>query len=206
MPPAEPNKSRAIDRFTFDDVAWTITYQDKTIHLLDSFGLRYIHLLLQKPGKSLAATDMVRTIQRPASNKRQIEESHALDDGLSLHGGEGADDMVDDETIAAAEDRLQNIGDEREAVRQAGDLSRLEELEEEEAKIEAYLKKVHQPDGRRRKLGDHNEKDRKSVSKAIKDAIRKIEEKHSVFGVYLTNSIQTGRSCVYTDSSMDWVL
>jgi hypothetical protein len=59
--------------------------------------------------------------------------------------------------------------------------------------------------GRDRGLGDDRERARKAVTARIKDALRRIEERHPALGVHLQQSISTGNYCSYRPAEpMRW--
>jgi non-specific serine/threonine protein kinase len=52
--------------------------------------------------------------------------------------------------------------------------------------------------GRARRLGSPVERARTAVTRAIKNALKKICEHHTPLGQYLTHTIKTGTFCTYT--------
>jgi hypothetical protein len=52
--------------------------------------------------------------------------------------------------------------------------------------------------GRSRRLGDHAERARKTVSARVRDALTKIDSVHPTLATHLRSTLQMGTVCSYT--------
>jgi hypothetical protein len=171
---------------------WTVAFNGRDFRMRDAKGMRYLARLLARPGEELHALDLARTADdQPATA--------ALPDGLQLRGdGLGdAGPALDAEAQAAYRDRLRELRLELDAAQEAGDGERAAQLKAEIDFIVAELSAAFGLGGRARKEGSIAERARQSVTKAIRNALRRIREEDVVLGDHLTRAVRTGLYCSY---------
>ena len=83
------------------------------------------------------------------------------------------------------------------AAQEAGDGERAARLEAEIDIIVGELSAAFGLGGRARKEGSSAERARQSVTKAIRDALRRIREEDPALGEHLTRAVRTGIYCTY---------
>jgi hypothetical protein len=154
--------------------------------------MRYLARLLARPGEELHALDLART-----ADEQPATASHP--DGLELRGdGLGdAGPQLDAEAQAAYRDRLSELRPELDAAQEAGDGERAARVKAEMDIIVSELSAAFGLGGRARKEGSAAERARQSVTKAIRDALRRIREEDVVLGDHLTRAVRTGLFCSY---------
>ena len=104
---------------------------------------------------------------------------------------------LDAEAQRAYRDRLRELRPELDAAKEAGDGERAARLEVEIDLIVSELSAAFGLGGRARKEGSVAERARQSVTKAIRDALRRIREEDAVLGEHLTRAVKTGLYCSY---------
>lgn len=161
-----------------DREGWTWTFDGDSVHLPDVKGLHDLALLVQSPWTSLPATDLFDGIMAQA---RRL----------------GADQVLDERARAAYRRRLNQLADEEIEADHRGDVELSVRVQVERDQIVDALRSASGLGGRTRLLGDATERARKAVTARIRDAIRRIGERHAVLGAHLAASVRTGTSCSY---------
>jgi hypothetical protein len=171
---------------------WTVAFNGRAFRMRDAKGMRYLARLLARPGQELHALDLAR-------NARDQRANAALPDGLEVRGdGLGdAGPVLDAEAQAAYRDRLRELRSELDAAQEAGDGERASRLQVEIDFIVRELSAAFGLGGRARKEGSAAERARQSVTKAIRDALRRIREEDVALGEHLTRAVRTGLYCSY---------
>ena len=78
-------------------------------------------------------------------------------------------------------------------------------MDEEREAILAELSAATGLAGRSRRLGDDTERARKAVTGRIRDALRRLEDRHPALAHHLTASVTTGMSCRYLPAEpVEW--
>ena len=174
---------------------WTVEYDGTVARLKDSKGMRDIASLLAKPGRELAALDLVRRHVGPADRSAP---DPALDRG---HAGELLDDQARETYKARIGDLQTEIDDlDTDPVRAAVARDELDALAEQ-------LAAAYGLGGRARRAGDPAERARKAVTERIRDALSKMAREHPGLHRHLKTSIRTGAFCSYQpDRQVEWLL
>jgi hypothetical protein len=124
-----------------------------------------------------------------------VAEAQAL--GLHVDandvGGHGIDDMARD----AYRFRLRELQAELDEADMFQDPGRAERAREEMAALEAELSRAFGLGGRRRPGASAAERARQSVTKAIHEALARIEGQDAALGTHLARSVRTGLYCTY---------
>ena len=173
---------------------WAIEY-GRAVRLRDSKGLRYLAVLLSEPGRELHVLDLLRRVEGadaggPASGRATIEEGLAVDTY-------SAGDVLDPEAKAAYRQRLRELSVELEEAESFNDPGRAELAREEIDALERELAAAFGLGGRARQSISPAERARQSVTKAIREVLRRIEAEDPQLGDHLSRSVRTGTYCIY---------
>lgn len=161
---------------------WTIAYSGAEFRLKNSKGLDYLHLLIEAPSREFHVLDAVSKIQKS--------------DATTLDRGD-AGEILDSESRAQYKLRLAELEQEAEEARGWNDAERVAKAEQDIEFLKRELAGAVGLGGRGRRAGSASERARMSVSKAIRGAIKKIEEQNPSLGSYLRSTIQTGTYLAY---------
>ena len=163
-----------------DGEIWTIGYAGRTAQLNDSKGLRDLAVLLSRPGREVAAAELIGGERPP---------------------GFAAVELADRTAIASYRRRLIELDRERSEAQEMIDPFRVERLSGEYDALVAELSAVTGLGGRPREAGSETEKMRKAVGNRIRQAIARITRVHPELGRHLRVSIHTGTFCRYDPES-----
>ena len=128
----------------------------------------------------------------------------------SAFGVDGGDtgSLIDDEARAAYRVRLRELQAELDEAEAFNDPVRGEAARLEMDALESQLSAAFGLGGRPRPEGSAAERARQSVTKAIREATRRIAAEDSALGDHLERSVRTGVYCVYDpdpSSRLTWV-
>ena len=183
------------DRFHREGEFWTIAYHGSVSRLKDSKGLRFLAHLLANPGAEIHVLDLVAQVEgRPGSTPSAAD--HSMDVGSEGLGDAG--DVLDASAKAAYKKRLEDLQEEIEEAHAFNDPARAERLEDEKDALIQQLAGAVGLGGRDRKAASVAERARVSVTKTIKDALKKIAENNAELGEHLNLTVKTGTYCSYT--------
>ncbi|WP_049566983.1 ATP-binding protein [Streptomyces sp. SBT349] len=177
-------QGRGASIFRFDGAVWTLTHAGRTVHMPDAKGLRDLHELLAHPGTEIPA---VRLLSPEAGAVERF----------------GGDPVLDDEAKARYRRHLDALDAEIDRVAEAGDAGRAAELDRERAALLAELRAAAGLGGRSRRLGDEAERARKTVTARIRDALRRLDERHPELAAHLRSTVTTGAMCAYRPEPRD---
>jgi len=159
--------------------AWSITWSGGEFSMPDIIGMRYLHRLMSSPSKEFRVTDLY-LLEHP-------KEQEQPDDG-SGH------DMTDEKTTREVDKRLEVIR-QRLAMNEPG---QEDSLRHEEAQLLKYRSQTTGRLGRPRQERGLDEKRRKSVTNAIRDARDRIREVCPELAEHLDKpNLRTGATCTY---------
>ena len=161
----------AVDRtrnvFARNGDSWTLTYNNNTVQLRDSKGLRYLARLLSQPG-------------------REVHVSELAADSANGTAREGPIDVVlDMKAVRAYRDRITELEQDMLEAREWNDAERAARAEFEIAAITDQLSSAYGLAGRTRTTGDPSERVRKAVTNRIKDTLRRVATEHEALGRHL---------------------
>jgi hypothetical protein len=190
-----PSQAPAADAvFRREGEFWTIAYQGQTFRLRDVKGLRYIASLLASPGREVHVLELVSVATgRPSDARARLAESDVVGSWPS-----DLDPVLDDQAKKDYGRRLQELEDELEQARDWRDSERAARLEDELDLLTRELARAVGLRGRDRTFASPAERARINVTKAIRTAIRLIDQQCPELAAHFEASIQTGRSCSYT--------
>lgn len=158
---------------------WVLRGLGAVVHLKDSRGAQILKHLLDHPGTSLHATELV---SGPGS-------------ALPRSGDAGA--HLDREAVARYRERLREIEDDLAEAERFADAERASRLGDERAFLAAELARALGLGGRERKASSNAERARVTVQKRIKDVLKKVDERAPELARHLAAAIHTGQLCVY---------
>lgn len=196
--------SAAGDRFERNGDYWTVAFDGSAVLLRDMKGLRYLARLLAQPGREYHALDLV-AMERGT----ELQARSRRADGLSRSMGGDAGELLDDQAKAVYRRRLAEIEEDIEEARAFGDDERATRAERERASVVGELARAVGMGGRDRRAGAVSERARAAVTRAIRNAMRKVGEEHAALGEHLDHSIRTGTYCAYAPdprSAAEWAV
>ncbi|MFN2595065.1 MAG: AAA family ATPase [Actinomycetota bacterium] len=190
--PDEPASSYS--EFRLEGDYWTISYQGRTSRLKDTKGLRYMAYLLKNPGAEIHVLDLVRTLSGTAEDPPNT--STDVDLRADLFGDAGS--VLDERAKREYKKRIQELREEVEEAEEFNDLERAARAKEEIEYLVDALSSAVGLGGRDRKAASNAERARVSVTKAIKDALKRISSADAKLGDHLMTTVRTGTYCGYT--------
>jgi hypothetical protein len=196
----KPARNERVAIFCRSGEYWQIGYRESVLSVKHRRGLELISFLVRHPGREFFARELV-------------QEGEVQSRGAHLKEVQIADNdsgpVLDAEAKRSYRERLTEIREEVEKLREANDIERAAKLEEEQDFLTRELARAIGLFGRDRKLGSEAERARKRVSIAITRAIRLISLHRDYFGRYLEYSIRTGNVCSYNpdpENPVRWIL
>ncbi len=159
---------------------WTVGTAGTRAAVPDMRGLRYLHLLLERPGVDVPALDLAAAV--------------------AGHGGvQQADvgELVDRRAVAAYRQRIADLEAELAEAEQWADPARAARARDEHEALVAHLAQSVGVRGRQRLVGSSSERARVAVRKAIAAAIERLAEVDPALARLLRNTVRTGRVCRY---------
>jgi tetratricopeptide (TPR) repeat protein len=197
--PAAGGATAPAAKFHREGDTWAIDF-GSPFRLRDSKGLRYLAVLLADPGREFHALDLAARVDGPSGGDGggALSPGSALGDaGLTLQAGESGVDILDNEAKAAYRSRLRELSAELEEAEAFNDPARAERARQEIDALEAELGAAFGLGGRARSAISPAERARQSVSKAIRDSLRRIGDHDVALHGHLARSVRTGIFCSY---------
>jgi hypothetical protein len=186
-PPAGDDARRAI--LVREGELWTLTHGRRSFHLKDSKGMGYLARLLGDPHAEVHVVEL----QAGAP----VPELRA--------GAESGGAWLDEEAKRAYRARLAQLEDDLAEAERFNDLERAGRAREERELIGRELARAVGLGGRDRPAGSAAERARVNTTRAIRGAIRRIEECDPSLGHHLDRAVRTGTFCAYDPSPQDEV-
>jgi hypothetical protein len=176
--------------FRRDGDVWSIG-GERIVQLRHSKGLEYLAKLVAEPGREFHALDLA-----GQGSVGGVGASDAAALGLHVDAA-GGDAILDDEAKAAYRARIHELQAELDEADAFNDPVRAEAARTEMDALEAQLAAAFGLGGRARPEGSAAERARQSVTKAIREATRRIAEEDGEIGEHLHRSVRTGTYCSY---------
>jgi hypothetical protein len=176
------------------DGIWWIGRDGGASAVRDMRGLRYLHLLLSRPGLDVPALALSDAVAGNAG-ARPVD----ADAGL----------LLDRQALAAYRRRLVELDDELAEARARADLAREEGLDRERDALLDQVRAGTGLGGRARVAGGTHERARVAVRKAIAAAVERVTAIDPSLGRLLGDTVTTGTTCRYDpdpDRPVRWVL
>jgi hypothetical protein len=173
--------------FRREQDVWLVRFAGKTVHLQHAVGFDYIVELLRQPRIEIEALLL--------TGRTELERPTVNSAGL---------DMADDKALRQVRAELGRRKAELSAI-PAKDWPKKGSLQEEIAKLEAYLSQTEGRHGQARKVSGSAQRARTAVTNAIVRSIARIEKDHRALATHLHESIRTGTTLIYLPSTpVDW--
>jgi tetratricopeptide (TPR) repeat protein len=185
-PPAGDTRRAGLVR---EGELWTLTHGGASFHLKHSKGMGYLARLLGDPHTEVHVVEL----QAGAPVPELRAEADA--------GGA----WLDEEAKRAYRERLVQLEDDLEEAERWGDVERAARAREERELIGRELARAVGLGGRDRPAGSAAERARVNTTRAIRGAIRRIEECDPSLGRHLDRAVRTGTFCAYDPSPQDEV-
>ena len=187
---------------------WTLKFgSNQPIRLKDSVGLVYIHHLLQHPGYEFPVLMLVQQTRGAAAVGRTTTAAETRDADLSLDDFSGTGPSLDNQALQEYRERIEDLQEDIDEAEQNNNSEAAANAREEQQSLESQISAAFGLRGHPRPVGSPAENARKSVSEAIRRALKNIRTLDSHLGNHLTNSIKTGVYVDYSpESAVDWHL
>ena len=172
------------NRFCRAGEVWQLAFSGEAIQLRDRKGLRHIAQLLSQPDREFHVLALV-GLENDASGGSRAP---ALGD---------AGPHLDEQAKNAYRRRLEEIEDDLEEATRHNDLGRIGQAHSERDFLVRELSRAVGLGNRDRRASAASERARVSVTRAIRRALRQIQDHHAALFEHLERTIQTGTYCVY---------
>ena len=179
LAPAVPEEDRP--RLERTGATWTFHFMGKSTAVKDSSGMPYLRMLLQHPGREFHVLELAAVVRG---------------DGKSPQAGD-AGNVLDAQAIAAFKARYRDLETKLETARTFNDLGKQEILEEEMEALEEQLRKAMGLGGRQRKAGSDTEKNRQTITRAIRRVTTPIYAANPELATHLHQSLRLGSFVEY---------
>jgi len=154
--------------------------------------MQYLARLLADPGREFHALDLVAAEQGGRAAAGRVTEA-----GPAFPDAGDAGEMLDARAKEAYRRRLTEIEDDLEEGRALGDQSRIGQATAERDFLVRELSRAVGLGGRDRRVGSAAERARASVTRAIRQAMTRIQVRHPRLGAHLERAVHTGTYCAY---------
>jgi tetratricopeptide (TPR) repeat protein len=171
---------------------WSVIFDGHTVHVRDLKGMRHLALLLTDPGREYHVLDLVAA---ETGRGAQADSRQAADVSRSALGDAG--EILDARAKDAYRRRLAEIDDDIEQARATGDSERAAQADAERDFLVRELARAFGLHGRERRAASASERARAGVTRAIRQAMARIDEHHPQLGEHLRRAIRTGTYCAY---------
>lgn len=167
---------------------WTVRAADRAVRIKDMRGLHYLATLVANPGTEFRALDLAAGAPGSRPNSKEPELSVGSQEGIAI---------LDEQAKREYRKRIADLEAEIEDADEANDVGRAERARIELDFLVSELSRSLGLGGRDRLSASPMERARLSVTKAIGRVIQRIGKADPELGAYLTQSVRTGRICVY---------
>jgi hypothetical protein len=181
--PLDSQGAAAVEAVLRQDAdAWTVAFGAHSFRLKDTKGLRFLHMLLQQPGREFHVVDLSR-------GEEGAEEGA---------GRAGSGPLLDPAARAAYKRRLEDLRDTLEEARGFNDLERAARAEQEIDFLSNELARAVGLGGRSRAAASAAERARINVTRTIGAVVKKIAAGSPALGQHLAATVRTGFYCSYS--------
>lgn len=177
---AAPDKNACI--FRHEGEMWRLCFNGISVFMQPRDGLTYLNYLLSHPNQEISVTTL-RMLTSP--------EFHP-----ELLGNAG--ETSSQRALVMYRQRLKDIQEDMMEAEKNNDFGKQKQLDNEKQGLLKELQHSAGLQGRIRKASDDAGKLRKSIQKAISDAVSRIVKQHKELGAHLAAHIRTGGMCSYS--------
>jgi hypothetical protein len=190
------------NRFVLAGDYWDITFNQESVGVKNTKGIRYIEHLIRNIGKEVHVLELFYAINpKDATQSNEslsgMNEEQLAAEGFGLDSLDGAFELVDGKTIAALKLRIEQLNEQIEDATEIGDIEEQEKLKAEKDQIISRLSSDMGLRGKGRMSNSAAEKARKSVGKRISADIQKLQKTFPNFADHLQQAIIKGTYCQY---------
>jgi hypothetical protein len=175
---------------------WAVGMEGSLFRLRDAKGLVHLAQLLLRPGEELHALDLVSHAEGGAA-PQAVAGGVAGELAVRVGGQADVGPALDAEAKRSYRDRASELRDELEEAEAFNDPERAARAREELAWIADQLSGAVGLGGRDRRTGSDAERARVNVTRAIRAALRRVEERDAELGEHLQATVRTGTFCAY---------
>jgi tetratricopeptide (TPR) repeat protein len=184
--------SAGADVFRREGDYWSVTFDGDTVRVRDLKGMHYLARLLADPGREFHVLDLVAA---ETGRDGPDDGSRAVDVPRSGFGDAG--EVLDARARDAYRRRIAEIDDDIAQAHATGDFERAAQSDAERDFLVRELARAFGLGGRARRAASASERARAGVTRAVRQAIRRIGAHHSQLGDHLSRTIRTGTYCAY---------
>jgi hypothetical protein len=189
---ADEQPARELNLFRREGDYWSLVFEGRTVRVRDLKGVRYLARLLAAPGQEFHVLDLVAAETGVAA---QVASAQGADLSRGRLGDAG--EILDERAKNAYRRRLAEIDDDIDQARALGDTERAAQADAERDFLIRELSRALGLGGRDRRAASASERARVAVTRAVRQAIARIDEHHPQLGEHLNRAIRTGTYCVY---------
>ena len=168
---------------------WTVAFAGKVVRMRDAKGLGYLARLLRHPHREFHVLELLGGDARRGNDV-------AREDGLVAATAD-AGVVLDEPAKHAYRERIAELEAEIEQARRWNDPERTARVEGELDALTRELAGALGLGGRDRRAASESERARVSVTKALRGAVRRLEDHHPELGRHLSLAVHTGTFCTY---------
>lgn len=171
---------------------WRVGFGDRSATVADLKGLHHLAVLVARPGQEVHALDLALAghATPPAGG------GHTTSAALDRAGGD-AGPLLDDAAKRAYREHLECLAEDLEEAQANNDEARAARARLEIDAVTGELSAAIGLAGRDRRAGADAERARVAVTKAIRSAVRRIDDHLPQLGAHLHASVRTGTFCRY---------
>jgi tetratricopeptide (TPR) repeat protein len=190
---ARPGRAAVLRR---EGDVWAMGLEGSLFRLRDAKGLVHLAQLLSRPGEELHALDLVSHAEGVAGPS-PVASGVAGELGVRVGGQADVGPTLDAEAKRSYHDRALELRDDLEEAESFNDPERAARAREELAWIADQLSGAVGLGGRDRRTGSDAERARVNVTRAIRAALKRVEERDGELGSHLQATVRTGTFCAY---------
>ena len=188
----EERATRSLSLFRREGDYWSVVFEGSTVRMRDLKGMRYLARLLADPGREFHVLDLA-----VAEDGRSARIDGGAGAGLSHIALGDAGEILDARAKDAYRRRLAEIAEDIELAQTTGDTEREAQADAEREFLVRELSRAVGLGGRNRRAGSASERARAGVTRALRQAMARIDEHHPQLGEHLDRAIRTGTYCSY---------
>lgn len=208
---ASPRMSDAPRDNTFSRAGklWTVTFDGYTVRFNEAIGFSYLARLLAHPGCEFHTADLtsnIGSLDPPAGLTWSSTDSRLLAEGLRT-GRSAQEPAIDRQAEAAYRAHMVHLDDELNKAEAAGDPERIAEIKDELTELEREFGASVGMRGRLRDITGPQERTRQRVTRALRRALKEIENFHPSLGRHLRITLKIGTfSSYHPDPHVHWTV
>lgn len=181
---------------------WAIGWQGRESRLRDARGLHYLARLLENPNQEIAALELaVSTGSGAAGSVQPTDQRDAAEAGLREGGLGSAAELLDSRARAEYKRRLDELAAELQEAESFRDPERVARAREEIELLTDELTRATGRGGVDRGAPTPAERARVSVTKAIRQSLKRLARENEPLARHLEATIKTGTFCCYLPGS-----